>query len=987
MFGVLAHGGTKPLSKPELAGLCRLMVQAHSGFVHAEESGDAQAFYALRARCESLMASRALEVAAACAADGSVLTEAARAVLESLVPSSLHWTPVAPSSGGGGGGGAFQSGCFEAVAPGPHLISVNPLSGAVLIDGSPPRSLPEQILQHALYKRTFGERDFEVAHVRGALQTKRPLNGRVYRFALGSDTQAADGSRSHLFVEELTEEDAAAAAAGKAVKEELELLDGQSADWAADLPVRLRDLQSFWLCRKAGVLLLRPPAVSAGREASFVVLLGGVGVLAVTLAASAAERAARAGDLCVRVPSHFRSLPWQELASKARSGAEPLNFALIVWPGGTASAPAASVLGKFEADRFVHWFLDRASGGSAGGGLPVLRSGAQASAADADAGQQQQPHAFRLELPRFGLEFELRSGVLSSCNFRGYHLAQAQQLSDTLPGFSQYLVLEPGASLSELPPWGAPYKLVVPAGSVERSGGPCAAPVVIRASENDDASCLQRGYSALEIHRRFQEIRARTIAARLQLAALYAATDRGVPEERAGMTGAEAAMQLVRGSFVNRPLSPEEGAQCASAAAFGVSAACPALHLLCASLAATAAQLAFLRPEQPEPPQLTEKEAGALADSRTEYTAYVCRGKCNPRRLLTEEEEVRALGRRAPPQPAPHRPLPATATPVVRVPKAPVSVGFVKAAEARLLSLVVEKPPESPRPCPLSAAQWPKERRGELGAEMLQELSDSWDANEHLPQRHIGLTSSPVSPALAAVAGCAAGGSSAGDQPPRKRKSRDATGVSAGSAPPAPTVAVAGVASLLGIFEEMLAEASGKRQQAETHLLESLRLEPEAADHATAWHVPAQRLLRAGGRVPQATLQDLVRTLWCPSAVSGLSVFLGLSAADRSALREGVLAWLQLCVLEDKLRRLRAMAAVASEEEDFAGILKELCVHRTWDPDADPEWLAFEADGAQRSHNCPSRPVHMSLLWHGSHSCCQGLVRLCTQHRNDCSRR
>lgn len=151
--------------------------------------------------------------------------------------------------------------------------------------------------------------------------------------------------------------------------------------------------------------------------------------------------------------------------------------------------------------------------------------------------------------------------------------------------------------------------------------------------------------------------------------------------------------------------------------------------------------------------------------------------------------------------------------------------------------------------------------------------------------------------------------------------------------------------------------------------------------------MPAQRLLRAGGRVPQATLQDLVRTLWCPSAVSGLSVFLGLSAADRSALREGVLAWLQLCVLEDKLRRLRAMAAVASEEEDFAGILKELCVHRTWDPDADPEWLAFEADGAQRSHNCPSRPVHMSLLWHGSHSCCQGLVRLCTQHRNDCSRR
>ncbi len=48
------------------------------------------------------------------------------------------------------------------------------------------------------------------------------------------------------------------------------------------------------------------------------------------------------------------------------------------------------------------------------------------------------------------------------------------------------------------------------------------------------------------MHSRLGSLHANNIAARLQLAALYAATSTLLPEPGSGMTGAEMAMQLVR---------------------------------------------------------------------------------------------------------------------------------------------------------------------------------------------------------------------------------------------------------------------------------------------------------------------------------------------------------------------------------------------------------------------------------------------------------
>lgn len=58
-----------------------------------------------------------------------------------------------------------------------------------LLDGSPPSQLPLQIIQHPVYIRTFGIRNFDVAATEeGVLETCVPLDGRYfYSFYLTDD--------------------------------------------------------------------------------------------------------------------------------------------------------------------------------------------------------------------------------------------------------------------------------------------------------------------------------------------------------------------------------------------------------------------------------------------------------------------------------------------------------------------------------------------------------------------------------------------------------------------------------------------------------------------------------------------------------------------------------------------------------------------------------------------------------------------------------
>ena len=78
----------------------------------------------------------------------SFLTKAASAALEHL-PQTLQWEQVGNSP------------CFHARDQG-CLYSINLLNGKVLQDGYPPRRVHASIMEHELYRRSFGDASFEV---------------------------------------------------------------------------------------------------------------------------------------------------------------------------------------------------------------------------------------------------------------------------------------------------------------------------------------------------------------------------------------------------------------------------------------------------------------------------------------------------------------------------------------------------------------------------------------------------------------------------------------------------------------------------------------------------------------------------------------------------------------------------------------------------------------------------------------------------------
>lgn len=93
-----------------------------------------------------------------------------------------------------------------------------------------------------------------------------------------------------------------------------------------------------------------------------------------------------------------------------------------------------------------------------------------------------------------------------------------------------------------------------------------------------------------------------------------------------------------------------------------------------------------------------------------------------------------------------------------------------------------------------------------------------------------------------------------------------------------------------------------QREEMETHLLQSVTSIP--ANVGT--HGAQFRLLQASGDVPTAGLLDLVRFAWQPQLLMHFNPF--LSEASCKSVQAGVLIWLQLCVLEDRLGRLQVLA-------------------------------------------------------------------------------
>lgn len=108
-----------------------------------------------------------------------------------------------------------------------------------------------------------------------------------------------------------------------------------------------------------------------------------------------------------------------------------------------------------------------------------------------------------------------------------------------------------------------------------------------------------------------------------------------------------------------------------------------------------------------------------------------------------------------------------------------------------------------------------------------------------------------------------------------------------------------------------------RRQRAATefYLLQHLACIPGSVGHPGA----AFRLLVASASHPSPAPTDLLALAWGPEdRVRAFNPFLSDQAC--SQLRQGVLVWLQLCVLEDRLDRINKLASAA--QGNTPGLIK-----------------------------------------------------------------
>ena len=129
----------------------------------------------------------------------------------------------------------------------------------------------------------------------------------------------------------------------------------------------------------------------------------------------------------------------------------------------------------------------------------------------------------------------------------GYYLGPIQQLEDELLYFEKYLVLQSDH---------AKFKIIVPSGNVVREMDSSGGRRVTIETGHDEKSKLR--IHAYDVHPRLKSLTASSVEARLQLAVLYAATGSLLPEHGSQKTGTERSLELVRQSWVNRPLEEWE---------------------------------------------------------------------------------------------------------------------------------------------------------------------------------------------------------------------------------------------------------------------------------------------------------------------------------------------------------------------------------------------------------------------------------------------
>jgi hypothetical protein len=175
---------------------------------------------------------------------------------------------------------------------------------------------------------------------------------------------------------------------------------------------------------------------------------------------------------------------FESLFLKMRNENTMINFDTLT----VNQLPIVSLIGKFEAVSFIHTFVTFEKN-------------------------------LKIEFPRYNISFEYRNDTerIHSLDYANYCLRLSQKLPDALYFFDQYLLLENCSG---------DVKMVVPQGKV------CKADNGSVFIEIDKSPTAELSIHAYDLHARLEIYQTKSIHARLQLAAIFAAEGTLFPEKK-----------------------------------------------------------------------------------------------------------------------------------------------------------------------------------------------------------------------------------------------------------------------------------------------------------------------------------------------------------------------------------------------------------------------------------------------------------------------
>lgn len=778
------------ISSTDTQFICDLIVMSYYYGLFKDKSSDSHAVDIFFTRAKWITSKWLDQLLDFITEDSTVLTNAMNLIVDRK-RESLFWERCYEDNS------TISTNCFTAVSDDGHHFCLNLLTGSFLLDGEPPSRLSENFLSNPMYRKVFGSRNFEV--VRGEadlLSTTRPILDRFYEFG------KAHG-RSGILIREIEES-----------KEHgtlhLELLDpdSESSKWASDMYVRTRNMYSHWICHEKGVILCRPLLFSE-RQVSYFLKHD-----------SETGKASRKW-ICYRIPEHLRGIHWVELDNENRCH----SLDRLMRSEKPETENILRILSKFETVQDCIEIYSLAS------------------------------KSISFELPRFGIDFQLSSdGFLESRSYKNFRLCQHQQISQSLPDFYSYLLLENGKR----------RKLLIPSGTVSRNEET----VIVHGSEREEE---QRCFFVYDLHSRFRTFETDggsfAIEARLQLAAIYTLTGSLLPEQMSHKTGCETAMDLLRQSWNSKPFSDRELMHLKTITDFGNMQ--PSLGLLCMELRSSANDLFFLHMKQ-------ENSFSVNVQTFTCYLQQKREGETNLRNNLTADEELQVLGHT----------LTSSYNKKGSYPKFdwfPLKqhVSPVRLFNDDLRNLVecCTSDFTHEKLYPFSASGVESTM---LGMELMSDLRESWKINNQLPIHCM----------------------------------------------------VLGFEEILLVLSRVLVSCSQELKAQQNRLLKSLLHVPSLGFHSMKFIMS-----RASNEIPTLSIRDLAMVARSPRLIESFNPFLSADAKGR--IKDSVLQWLTLCVLEDKVIRMKEIA----ETQNMPELLRELKeLDREWDYKEHPHWLLFEVE-------------------------------------------